>query len=392
MKIRYFVSAIGILVFTAAAFFFLHQEIASENSHSELINISGRQRMFSQKIPKLALMLATTKNENEREIIRRDLDQSVKDMSREHEELVHGIGVENLRDRNLERINDIYFKEPDHLNKKSDQFIGDAQKLLKEKGAIDPNNKYVQRLVIASPSLLASFEKIVTLHQIQNEDINIEINRISLYFIIVMILIQIGLTFFVLYPSVKQLESDGQRLEEMERFQRNLSKKDGLTNLDNRRSFDEIVKGEWAIAERTKRPMSIIMSDIDFFKKYNDHYGHQAGDECLKAVASEMKLTFKRPGDYIARYGGEEFVVVLTETDEEDALKMAEQLRSNISDLKLDHPESDASDVVTISLGVATSKPNITSYKKLIAKADEALYLAKNSGRNRVELFSNESD
>ena len=170
---------------------------------------------------------------------------------------------------------------------------------------------------------------------------------------------------------------------------RELSHKDSLTSLSNRRHFEEGLDRMWKQSIRLSRPVSIIMSDIDNFKAYNDTYGHQKGDECLKLVAQTLNATLKRPLDMIARYGGEEFIVALPDTTLDGATHIAERMREKIESLKIIHEASKTADVVTISLGVASVMPtqNI-NYDLLISSADKALYKAKESGRNRVVTAS----
>ena len=164
-----------------------------------------------------------------------------------------------------------------------------------------------------------------------------------------------------------------------------LSRRDGLTGLANRRHFDESLEREWKRALREKDQLSIIMCDIDFFKKFNDFYGHQSGDDCLRAVARVLERVLHRPLDVAARYGGEEFVVVLPGTDREGALAVAESIRSGIEALAIPHASSSAAPVVTISLGVAFLIPTPDgTAAEMLSAADQALYRAKEEGRNRV--------
>jgi len=161
---------------------------------------------------------------------------------------------------------------------------------------------------------------------------------------------------------------------------------DGLTNIPNRRAFDEMLEREWAINKRTGLPISAIMIDVDKFKEYNDFYGHSAGDVCLIKVAQALTDSLLRPGDYLARYGGEEFAAILGNTDIAGALTIGERFREAIEEMQLPHERSSSSDFVTVSVGVASITPTSNSTPEaLFNKADVMLYQAKQAGRNRVE-------
>ncbi len=161
---------------------------------------------------------------------------------------------------------------------------------------------------------------------------------------------------------------------------------DALTGIPNRRSFSESILHTFKRSKRENEPLSIIMCDIDNFKKYNDTYGHSDGDQCLKEVAQRLQASLNRPGDFCARYGGEEFIVILIDTDLEGAMEVAERIRFSIAEMQIKHEGSPPEDVVTMSLGVATlENKSLTSYEKLIQYADEALFFAKESGRNQVQ-------
>ncbi|MDP2005460.1 MAG: diguanylate cyclase [Rubrivivax sp.] len=159
---------------------------------------------------------------------------------------------------------------------------------------------------------------------------------------------------------------------------------DGLTGVRNRRGFDEQLASEWGRAVREGSALSVVLLDVDFFKRYNDHYGHQAGDACLRAVATSLRRAVKRPGDLVARYGGEEFACLLPNTALDGALAFARQLGAGIEALGLVHAQSTVSAVVTVSLGVcATSGNEPGSGEALLRAADAQLYRAKDEGRNR---------
>lgn len=164
---------------------------------------------------------------------------------------------------------------------------------------------------------------------------------------------------------------------------------DGLTQIANRRRFDECLDRAWHILLREQMPLCLLLCDVDFFKLYNDSKGHQAGDDCLQQVAQSIKKSVKRPADLAARYGGEEFAVILPNTHAEGAVQVAQEIRMSVKALSIIHPQSPISDYVTLSVGVSCTIPcHDTSVEDLIAVADGALYQAKHLGRDRV-VFNN---
>ncbi|MGC3963072.1 MAG: sensor domain-containing diguanylate cyclase [Rhodocyclaceae bacterium] len=161
--------------------------------------------------------------------------------------------------------------------------------------------------------------------------------------------------------------------------------KDGLTGVANRRMFDSILEQEWSQTRRTGQPLSAILLDIDYFKQYNDHYGHLQGDECLKRVAKALSRAATRSRDFLARFGGEEFVFILPETPAQAAQKIAERCRDLIFKEQIAHASSPVSQILTISLGVGTHTPaHEESAAEFIEAVDRRLYRAKQFGRNRI--------
>ena len=204
------------------------------------------------------------------------------------------------------------------------------------------------------------------------------------------VIILLTLTFLGLYifrPLATTLLEERAQLERANQELNFLSSVDGLTGIPNRRFFDQFLSQLWSLAARNGEPIALIMCDIDFFKAYNDTYGHLQGDECLKKVATALKNSLKRQVDFVARYGGEEFVVVLSNTDVDGATKVAETLRANVENLAILHRLSSITPTITISLGVAIGYANSTVLPQtLIEAADNALYQAKRAGRNRYIL------
>ncbi|MDT9312403.1 MULTISPECIES: GGDEF domain-containing protein [Arthrospira] len=191
--------------------------------------------------------------------------------------------------------------------------------------------------------------------------------------------------------SIELLKKTEAQLQETNLELEMLVNLDQLTQISNRRRFDDFLQVEWERHYRVRLPISLIMLDIDYFKYYNDYYGHQAGDDCLKNVAQIINQNVDQSNALVARYGGEEFAVVLPETDLETAEAIAEKIRLAIQDKQLPHIQSKVSPYVSISLGVSSQIPTyLTSIKTLIAAADAALYEAKQLGRNRVFSFYSE--
>lgn len=185
----------------------------------------------------------------------------------------------------------------------------------------------------------------------------------------------------------QSLSSSNRRLKSFNQKLTKLSATDALTQVANRRYFEERLEKEWRRIVRERGELAVIMVDVDHFKLFNDSLGHQRGDECLRDVALSIRNTLRRPADMAARYGGEEFIVLLPNTTREGAVRVAEMIRENVINLDIAHPASDTHEKVTVSVGMAYIQPDDDSLPKaLIAAADEALYASKSAGRNRVTV------
>lgn len=183
----------------------------------------------------------------------------------------------------------------------------------------------------------------------------------------------------------EQLKQEKDKAEELAEKLLAISSQDGLTGIANRRHFDDFLAKEWNRAVRSRKPLSLILCDIDYFKAYNDLYGHQEGDKCLLRIAHTLDQYARRSGDLAARYGGEEFAIVLPETSLANASDIAEQIRNAVQDIATPHGASETDNIVTVSFGVATVVPRRSQQSRmLVALADKALYEAKQAGRNQV--------
>ena len=163
---------------------------------------------------------------------------------------------------------------------------------------------------------------------------------------------------------------------------------DALTQIPNRRHFNQKIATEFSLSQRSGTPVSIIMADIDYFKRYNDEYGHSQGDACLKEVADAIRNALGRPADFCARFGGEEFIIILPDTMAHGALHIAKKIQQNLHDLRIPHKGSKVQSFVTLSMGIVTETASKTTVSRIIKMADIALYQAKAKGRDRMEVFT----
>lgn len=192
-------------------------------------------------------------------------------------------------------------------------------------------------------------------------------------------LLQLEQASRLLHDTQSQLTQASQQLEQ-------ITHSDGLTGLPNRRRFDDYLDMEWRRAMREQSTLSLLMVDVDYFKSYNDSFGHLQGDEALSRIGLALRESCARPADLAARFGGEVFVVVLPNTAEEGALLIAEKIRLSIMALAIEHEKPATRAMLTVSIGVATRVPKAGPAITLLGLADEALYHAKTTGRNRVQL------
>jgi two-component system, cell cycle response regulator len=204
------------------------------------------------------------------------------------------------------------------------------------------------------------------------------------------IAVKLGDGFAITLRDITERKEVELALQEANRKLEILANLDGLTKVYNRRYFDEKYKQEWLRLAREKQELSLIICDIDYFKRYNDYYGHLAGDDCIIKVAQSLNNSVRRPADFVARYGGEEFVIVLPNTPLAGALEIAEHIKENVNKLQILHENSSINKCITLSLGVSSIIPSVNILSDtLINSADHALYNAKQSGRDRIEFSQN---
>lgn len=218
----------------------------------------------------------------------------------------------------------------------------------------------------------------------QEQISSLEYNKKVLQIVVIsLIVVSVIMLIMAIYIHKKNKE-----INKLNKLFKNLSVTDGLTGIPNRRALDEYLAGNWALYRKTQMPISFVMIDIDYFKPYNDNYGHQAGDRALEVVSKGIKDCCES-SDFVARYGGEEFTVIMLNTDKEEAINRAEKIRENIRLINIRHEYSKVSDRVTLSIGISTAYINTNKdYNDYIKKADKALYEAKNNGRNNCVFFN----
>lgn len=187
--------------------------------------------------------------------------------------------------------------------------------------------------------------------------------------------------------DISERKQTEQQLLQLQKQLEELSYQDSLTGVANRRMFDNRLQMEWSNAQRNRLPLSLILLDIDYFKQYNDHYGHVRGDDCLKSVGQALSGAAVRPRDLLARYGGEEFVLLLPETDAQAAAQVSERCRQLIRGQNIQHAHSQVAPLLTISLGVGTLIPGpFDQPQAFLERVDRLLYKAKHQGRNQAVL------
>lgn len=388
-----YVSVLSLIAFlTLATFITMHQVILTQKDSARLVNVSGSQRWLSQKAALLSVELVYFTDNSERNQIKQQLFNTVDQLLKHHQELVKGNTSSVSFSPLSPQMQKMYFSPPTDMQTRINRYTSEALALADEPAhLLTPDNPHLTYILQNSENLLKSLDQIVFLYQQESEA---KVQRLQILetasgLITLLTLIFLGL--YIFRPLANTLLEERAQLEHANQELSFLSSVDGLTGIPNRRRFDQLLPQLWSLAARNGEPIALIMCDIDFFKLYNDTFGHLQGDECLKKVATSLKDTLKRQVDFVARYGGEEFVVVLPNTHVEGATKVAETLRANVENLAISHPHSSVIPKVTISLGVAIGyAASIILPETLIETADHALYQAKQDGRNRYKLATDQ--
>jgi len=355
-----------------------------------LINISGKQRFLSQETALLSLELVTTTDLATREKLRERLLENADTMEKYHEGLLYGDETLSLHGDLSPTIRKMYFAKPYDIDQRVRRYIDEARALAHEPDdQLSIDNDHLVYILAEREVLLKYLDSVVTQHQLEGEQKLQHLQTLQTQILIIYLIVLAFEGIVIFRPVSRLIKSEKEKLELLNDHLNRLSSLDGLTGIPNRRYFDQQLDEEWRRGSRNSSPLSIIMLDIDYFKIYNDTYGHLKGDNCLKRVAETLSCSLQRAGDLVARYGGEEFVVILPNTDSDSALKVAENLRAKVADLAIEHENSIVAPRVTVSLGIATQIPAPEfSAAELLQAADNALYSAKQAGRDRAQLSS----
>lgn len=389
----------------------LHRWLVTSEEDSRVVNLAGRQRMLSERIVKQAVQLWAETSVAERAQLANDLAESLDSWQAYHHALMKRDGSLELRGHNSLEVQRLY----EELTPSFESMVR-----LTKTYTQAPSEAVADRLAAAQESFLLGMDTIVFQYDREARARVLLLEEAGAVLLVALLATMVFATLFVFRPAFKSLEAAfsqltqyGERLEslveertkalvaETERHKgtieqlkdangllERLALKDSLTGLGNRRYFDQALEHEWRRAARDGDFVALVLADIDDFKQYNDTLGHPAGDACLRAVGQALGHTVGRPGDTVARYGGEEFAFILSSTDAEGALRIAENARANIASLMLPHPASRAGPWVSLSFGVASIRATADALPALlIAQADHALYRAKHEGRARVEAF-----
>ena len=386
---RTYVLALSVIAFlTLTIFITMHQVILTQADSARLVNVSGSQRFLSQKIALISVELVDASKPGDRDLFRQQLLSTIEQIQKQHQELVQDSPQLLPLQQLSPQMQTMYFNPPINIQTRINRYTSEALSLANEPvHLLSRDNPHLTYILLNSENLLQSLDQIVSLYQQESEA---KVQRLQMLETTSGVIILLTLAFLGLYifrPLANTLLEERAQLERVNQELAFLSSVDGLTGIANRRHFDQFLSQLWSQATRNGEPIALIMCDIDFFKAYNDTYGHLQGDECLKKVASALANSLKRQVDFVARYGGEEFVVVLSNTDVEGATKVAETLRANVENLAIPHRLSSITPNVTISLGVAIGYANSDVLPQtLIETSDNALYQAKQDGRNRYKV------
>ena len=370
-----------IALMTLASHAVLSGLVHQQKTVATVVNLSGRQRMLSQRIASLAVQYAHGDTDTLTDLIgATDL------FEQSHEALIHGSRTLGIPAPSA-TIQSIYFEGPHPLDASAREFVARARAIAGLRpGSMRMAAELTPLLAAARSPLLDELNAIVVAHHQTSDDQLDGLGRIQMCFLIVVLATLVAEAFGVFLPLARSIKRHAQELARTAMI-------DPLTNVLNRRGFDQLAAAEISRAGRTQRALSILMIDIDHFKSVNDTHGHASGDQVLVALAGCLS-GYVRSSDILGRLGGEEFAILLADTPLDGAVIAAERIRCAITKLRVG--VTDGSIGLTVSVGVAELDSQATTLTEALGQADSALYQAKASGRDRVvtacELYRNLGD
>ncbi len=368
--------------------------LMQQERDARTINIAGRQRMLSQRIH--AHMLTAERETNigglraRAALLLSDIDL----WQRAHDGLQYGDMGLGLGGNNSPEIQGLFARlEPYFMGIHSAAHEVAVMAAAAEATPIDLSLQ-IRAMGRHGDRFLHTMDRIVHIYEREAAARVAKLQRLELSLMAGALFVLALEAMFIFRPAVRRIRSTMSELSRVSAIFQQLSLRDGLTAIPNRRCFDVIYKRELRRAVRSSEPLSLVMIDVNNFKEYNDNFGHQAGDTCLTRIAQTLRKKARRPGDLVARYGGDEFVVLLPNTDMRGAHNVATTMRNAVETLKIQHDPSNVPGILTISTGVASTK--ITSSNKissdLLREADAALFRAKTARSVHIEPPSWQDD
>lgn len=388
MRAKYLSALALIAVLALGEYVVTDHLIEAQEHHARFLEQSARQRMLLERIALLSQQLVSTSEVEQRDQIRLALREYLQRMRATHSAMVRSIVSYEHLAAAIRRSREGYADQPLRLETQVLLYAADVDSLLSTPAELlVSDNPHFRHVLIATSGGTAALLEAMIENLMRTTEANLHRSRTIARTIFVGKLASLLLLGLLLFePMVAHILYKRDMLLKANQELARVSATDGLTQAANRRAFEERLDEEWRRASRDGVPLTLLMIDIDHFKAYNDRYGHQAGDECLRLITRDFRTRLRRPADFLARYGGEEFAIILPDTDLSGALIVAEDLRRRTMALEIAHGTSPVAGVVTLSIGVAEAEPaaNNWSATDLVTASDRALYRAKRLGRNRV--------
>ncbi|MFH1035174.1 MAG: diguanylate cyclase [Pseudomonadota bacterium] len=391
-----YLTALGIVaLLIVAGQVLVDRHLSTMQNIGRTINLAGRQRMQYLVISRAAMVLAhgpdghDQPDPQERTRAAQQMASALEPWRQVHRGLLYGdpgLGLERLANPRARRL----LEEMEPARQEVISAVQEAMELHRAGRYDDPRLAFLAEAIWRrGDAYLKAMDRLVMVYDQDAKRRISDLHRLEWILTLLTLLTLVMVGLFIFRPMARRIRNDMAELSASAEAFEQLSLTDGLTGLDNRRALDRRLDEEWRRAWRNEEYLALLMLDIDFFKKYNDRYGHQEGDRALKAVAQAFQSCLRRAGDRAARYGGEELAALLASTDLAGAGVLAEEVRRRVEELNLEHGDSPISPVLTVSLGVAAARPRPGSRpQELLKAADQALYRAKDAGRNRVEVMA----